>query len=60
MTTLLAQQIPMSGDFIHFDVAREPLPQERAALSLRYGNGRHGWQAPALPRGRGRYDCQPS
>lgn len=30
MTTLLAQQIPISSDFIHFDVTREPLPQERA------------------------------
>lgn len=30
MTTLLAEQIPLSGDFVPFDVAREPLPQEHA------------------------------
>ena len=30
MTTLLAQQNPLSGEFVPFDVARQPLPQEHA------------------------------
>jgi predicted phosphodiesterase len=30
MTTLLVQQNPLSGELVPFDVARQPLPQERA------------------------------